>query len=217
MRRIFALFVLFALICTNACADCEIDIKKLTDDEIYSLIDHLHEELDARNQSNVKNSIDSVGYYQAEYIMSNYLKIENKSSSNKHFKINDDYSVIISNGIRLVTYNANRIMKVSARLDPEDGEASVMRMYLIASIFEEKLFEKDHFPTSEKRNAFKTAQNIVDTAMNLFGDNLIKVISSGKEGFSLLASTGNYIYYWEYIDGSVWFSVVFAALPDGMM
>ena len=215
MRKLFAFIVVFCLLCINVYADIEIDISSLTDDELYALMDGLQEELGRRNQEHVKNSIDSAGYYTAEFIMSRYLEIENSNPSSEHTKLNDDYTVWVTNGIRLLEYN-NRIMKISARLDMEDGVSSVKRMYLIASIFEEKLFEKDSISAAEKKGAFESAQNIVDTAMNLFGDNLAKVITSGEEGFRLLAATGTYVYSWEYIDGSAWLSIAFTSLPDGI-
>ena len=215
MKRLLAIFVILCMLCANTYAEFGIDVTGLTDDELYSLLDSVQQELDKRSQSHLKNSIDNAGYFTAEYIMSSYLEIDSADTSIEHTKLNDDYSIWVSNGIRKLTYN-NRIMKISARLDMEDGVTSVKRMYLIASIFEEKLFEKDSISAAEKKTALESAQNIVDTAMNLFGDNLAKVITSGEEGFSLLAATGTYVYSWEYIDGSAWLSISFTSLPDGI-
>ena len=216
MKKLLSVLFILILIPASVFAVGKIDLSKFSDAELYELLDEIKVELSNRNAGQLYNSIDSVKYYYAEHIMAQFLELNTSSGKSGYSKMNSDYSANATGGIRLVKYDS-RIVKVSAQFDLDDSTNSVLRMYLLAAIFENKLYEKESISSADKRSAVDAAKVIVDGAVDSFGmDNLKKVVASYQEGYSLLATTGRVPYYWEYIDGTVWLSITLCNLPEGI-
>ena len=216
MKKLLSVLLVLVLIPASVFAIGKIDLSKYSDAELYELLDDIKAELSNRNVGQLYNSVDSAKYYYAEHVMAQLLEVNTSSGKSGYSVINSDYSANTTGGIRLVKYDS-RIVKASAQFDLADSTNSVLRMYLLAAIFENKLYEKESISSTDKRSAVDAAKMIVDGAVDSFGmDNLKKVAASYKEGYSLLATTGRVPYYWEYIDGAIWFSIPLCDLPEGI-
>lgn len=216
MRKLkTAMLALAVLVITMApmVALAEFDFSGMTDDEILNLIDEANEELNRRNLGGLDGSVDVEAFSNAVDTMRVFLEWEPDYSNVKRTAVDEHYFVSCVDGIRILLSD-EKVIKVSAAFG-DDGENVVKRMFLVSSIFEEKLFDKEYISTNDKRNAFDAADKIVNTAFD-HSDNLKKVILSGKEGDKELAATGEYVYYWEYLDDSLWLSVELTEIPEGI-
>lgn len=213
MRRICALFLLLVFLPVVAFA--EYDLKSLTDEELHALIEEANQELNSRSSVNIDKTIDSNAFFKAEAAMTVLFDLDPDISSLSRTTLDNHCFISYFDGIRLLFYD-DRIAKASALMDFDNTTDSIIRMYYLVSIFEGELFKKDSLSADDKHKAVYAAKEIVDTAVDLFGDNMVKVAMSGQEGFQLLAATGVYIYHWEYINKRLWLSIEFTDLPDGI-
>lgn len=216
MKKLLSVLLVLILIPASVFAVGKIDLAQYTDAELYELLDAIRAELAIRNKEQQYRSIDKEKFYKAEYVMQRFLEIDTSSGKSGDTRFNEDYYAHTSNGIRIIDYDG-RVVKASVQFDLGDSTNSVLRLYLLASIFEGKLYEKDSISDSDKHIAFSAAQTVVDSATDSWGmESLKKVALSYQEGYSSLATTGKVIYNWEYLDNDIWLSAVFCNLPDGI-
>lgn len=214
MKKLIALLIACLIVPFSALA--ESSLSEMPDSELFSLLDDIRSELGRGNQSDKESSIDGDMFYAAAEALINCYKVPVSLSRLEQLQLNEEYyATTIDGGIRLVHYDS-RIMKLSVRFDMDDFSTCLERMYMVSAILEGKLYEIDNITLFDMMNAIYSGMAVVDLAIDETGYNMYKVLQSGQEGFSLLASAGLETYRWEYINGSVWLSATIANLPDGV-
>ena len=124
-------------------------------------------------------------------------------------QVKGKYLITTADNVRLVSdMETQKLCKVSVRLEYNNNGATLKEIALM-SVIEGKLYDKYYISNDEKHRALRYAQDLMESSIHLYGDN-ISLLYEDENCDRALAAKGREVdYYWELIDDEFYVSVFF--------
>lgn len=130
----------------------------------------------------------------------------------------DEFIITYADNVRIVSsLREQTVYKVSVTVEYNNNSAALKELAVI-SVIEGKLFQQSYITNSDKHKALQYAQDLMDAILYLNSDNISSLYDESSDITRILAANGReYDYYWELIDDSLFISVNFGDLPNGVI
>jgi len=133
-------------------------------------------------------------------------------------EVADKYLISEADNVRIISDMSNHnLCKISVRME-YNNQSAMLKQIAVAAVIEGQLYNKTYISESDKHRSLQYAQDIMDSMINLYADNITALYDDGTEGKKYMAANGRTVnYYYELIHETLYMTVQFIKLPDDII